>query len=81
MTNNSAEIARELIFHQPPSILRSAQSRKKFSRELCEALEYWSCEEISFFVDEMRGLNFSTSADRETFLSFLFVWFPLEGHR
>ena len=79
MVSNIQELARELIFHQPPSILRSAKTRAKFSRDLCETLGYWSFDEISNFVDEMRGLNFSSVNDRETFLSMLFVWIPLEG--
>ena len=77
----TADIARELILHQPPTILRSVQSRKKFSRDLCDALQFWSCEEVSFFVDEMRGLNFSSPSDRETFLSLLFMWLNVEGVR
>ena len=74
---NKAAIASELINLQPPSILRSAQTRKKFARELCDALQYWSCEEVSYFVDEMRGLNFSAKSDRQLFLQFLFKWLPI----
>lgn len=69
-----AALAREVVNHQPSNVLRTAGSRKKFGRELCEALQFWSFEEMQSFVEEMRGLNFRQSEDRQLFVQFLSTW-------
>ena len=69
-----AALAREVVNHQPSNVLRTAGSRKKFGRELCEALQFWSFEEMQSFVEEMRGLNFRLVEDRQLFVQFLSSW-------
>lgn len=75
---SKSQIVRELVLYQPGYIMKAGRDRRKFAKELCEALEFWSLEEMNNFVDEMRGLSFANPVDRQTFLQFLSCWIGLE---
>jgi len=60
--------------------LRIGKARVLLATDLAQFVNYWSLQDMQYFVEEMRGLDLSKSEDRDLFCHFFCLWFKEEMH-
>lgn len=73
------QILKVLCSNKKINLLRRREDRQKLASHIQQITNYYSFNEILFFVEEMRGLDLRKDDEQQLFLKFFECWLSLEG--